>query len=66
MRLGVPLVSRIAIEMTLLRRRTGIALVGDMPWGTHFCHFFETKRDLLDTVLPYLEAGLEAVMARRR
>ncbi|PYQ43499.1 MAG: ATPase, partial [Acidobacteria bacterium] len=46
--------------MTLPLRRTGIALVGDMPWGTHFCHFFETKKDLLDTVLPYFKAGLEA------
>jgi PAS domain S-box-containing protein len=58
--LGLLLVSRIAIEMTLPLRKTGIALVGDMPWGTHFCHFFETKKDLLDTVLPYFKAGLEA------
>ena len=41
-------------------RKTGIDLVGDIPWGTHFCHFFETKEDLLDTVLPYFRAGLEA------
>ena len=48
------------MEMTPPLRRTGIALVGDMPWGTHFCHFFETEKDLLDTVLPYFKAGLEA------
>ena len=41
-------------------RRSGIGLVGDIPWGTHLCHFFETEKDLLDTVLPYLKAGLEA------
>jgi len=46
--------------MSLPLRRTGIALVGDMPWGTHFCHFFETRKDLLDTVLPYFKAGLES------
>src|SRR5258708_29488698 len=46
--------------MTLPLRRTGIALVGDRPGGAHFCHFFETKKDLLDTVLPYFKAGLEA------
>jgi PAS domain S-box-containing protein len=40
-------------------RKTGIAPVGDLPWGTHFCHFFETKTDLLDTLLPYFQAGLE-------
>ena len=40
-------------------RKTGIDLVGDIPWGTHFCHFFETKKDLLDTLLPYFKVGLE-------
>jgi PAS domain S-box-containing protein len=40
-------------------RKTGIGLLGDFPWGTHFCHFFETKQDLLDTLLPYFAAGLE-------
>lgn len=39
--------------------RTGIGVVGDVPWGTHFCHFYETKQDLLDTLLPYFKAGLE-------
>jgi hypothetical protein len=33
--------------------------MGDMPWGTHFCHFHETKQDLLDTLIPYFKAGLE-------
>src|SRR5437867_12389081 len=40
-------------------RNTGLGLLGDFPWGTHFCHFFETKQDLLDTLLPYFVAGLE-------
>jgi PAS domain S-box-containing protein len=40
-------------------RRTGISIVGDVPWGTHFCHFYETKQDLLDTLIPYFKAGLE-------
>jgi signal transduction histidine kinase len=30
-----------------------------MPWGTHFCHFYETKKDLFDTLVPYFQAGLE-------
>jgi PAS domain S-box-containing protein len=38
---------------------TGISLMGDMPWGTHFCYFFETKQDLLDASVPFLRAGLE-------
>jgi C4-dicarboxylate-specific signal transduction histidine kinase len=41
-------------------RKTGIGVVGDMPWGTHFCHFYETKEDLLDTLLSYFKAGLES------
>jgi PAS domain S-box-containing protein len=40
-------------------RKTGISVVGDMPWGTHFCYFYETKQDLLDILVPYFKAGLE-------
>jgi MEDS: MEthanogen/methylotroph, DcmR Sensory domain len=40
-------------------RRTGISVVGDVPWGTHFCQFYETKEDLLSTLVPYFKAGLE-------
>ena len=40
-------------------RPTGLSVVGDMPWGTHFCHFYETTPDLLDILLPYFTAGLE-------
>jgi DNA-binding CsgD family transcriptional regulator len=40
-------------------RKTGIRFVGDMPWGAHLCIFYETKEDLLDTLLCFFEAGLE-------
>ena len=40
-------------------RKTGISVVGDMPWGTHFCCFYETKEDLLDILVPYFKVGLE-------
>lgn len=40
-------------------RKTGIGLVGEVPWGTHFFMFYETKEDLLDTLVPYFKAGLE-------
>src|ERR1700736_4836651 len=40
-------------------RKTGIGVVGDVPWGTHFFMFYETKQDLLDTLVPYFKAGLE-------
>ncbi len=40
-------------------RRSGIDAVGDIPWGTHFCHFYANKTDLLDVLVPYFKAGLE-------
>jgi hypothetical protein len=39
-------------------RKTGIDVVGFRPWGTHVCQFYETKDDLLDTLVPYFKAGL--------
>jgi hypothetical protein len=36
--------------MTTALRNTGIEPVGAMPWGTHFCHFYETRDDLLETL----------------
>ena len=41
-------------------RKTGIKVVGDVPWGTHFCCLYETKQDLLDSLVPYFKAGLES------
>ena len=41
-------------------RKTGIGVVGDVPWGSHFFMFYETKEDLLDTLVPYFKAGLES------
>jgi hypothetical protein len=40
-------------------RKTGISGLGNMPWGTHFCNFYETKDDLLDILIPYFATGLE-------
>jgi len=40
-------------------RKTGISVVGDLPWGAHFCYFYETKQDLLDVLIPYFKTGLE-------
>jgi len=40
-------------------RKSGIDIVGDIPWGTHLCQFYQTKQDLIDIALPYLKAGLE-------
>ena len=45
---------------TICKRNSGITLVGDLPWGTHFCQFYKTKKDLFDTLIPYFKAGLES------
>jgi len=41
-------------------RKTGIGILGDIPWGTHFCQFYRTKQDLTDILVPYFKAGLES------
>src|SRR5580765_2031514 len=46
--------------MNTQRRKTGVDVVGDMPWGTHFCLFYETTADLLETLVSYCKAGLES------
>lgn len=46
--------------MSMDIRKTGFDVVGDMPWGTHFCLFYETKADLLEIAVAYCKAGLEA------
>jgi len=41
-------------------RKSGIDVLGDLPWGSHFCVFYETQQDLLDVLVPYFKAGLES------
>jgi DNA-binding CsgD family transcriptional regulator len=50
---------RAEADHKLAPRKTGIRVLGDMEWGTHICVFYHTKEDLLDTVVPYFQAGLE-------
>lgn len=39
-------------------RRSGIAAIGSVPWGTHFCQFYQTPQDLIDVLVPYFQQGL--------
>jgi PAS domain S-box-containing protein len=41
-------------------RRSGIEVVSEVPWGTHFCQFYETSQDLIETLVPYFREGLMA------
>ena len=36
----------------------GLDFVGDLPWGTHLCQFYETQRDLVEILVPYFAKGL--------
>jgi DNA repair protein RadC len=40
-------------------RKSGIDVLGALPWGKHLCYFYNTKQDLIDTLVPYFKAGLE-------
>lgn len=42
-----------------LMRKSGFEVVGDIPWGSHFCLFYDTKADLLETLVWYFWAGLQ-------
>ncbi|WP_332881643.1 MEDS domain-containing protein [Methanosarcina horonobensis] len=41
------------------RRSSGIDIIGDVTWGTHFCQFYDAKEDLIEILVPYFKAGLE-------
>ncbi|HET6395587.1 MAG TPA: MEDS domain-containing protein, partial [Pseudoxanthomonas sp.] len=38
---------------------TGIAAVGPVPWGAHFCQLYDTVQDMVDVLVPYFRTGLE-------
>jgi MEDS: MEthanogen/methylotroph, DcmR Sensory domain len=40
-------------------RKSGIDIIGDVPWGAHLCQFYQTKEDLVDILVPYIKIGLE-------
>jgi len=41
------------------KRKSGLTLIDDLPWGVHFCQFYQTQEDILGILLPYFRAGLE-------
>src|SRR6476661_1233062 len=45
--------------MSTQLRKSGIEVLGDIPWRSHFCLFYDTKKDLLELLVPYFKAGLE-------
>ena len=45
--------------MEELLRKSGIDIVGDIPWGSRLCLFYRTPEELLDVLVPYFRTGLE-------
>jgi hypothetical protein len=37
----------------------GIPGLGAAPYGLHICHFFQTRHELADALVPYFEAGID-------
>jgi signal transduction histidine kinase len=46
-------------QTTRAIRKTGLEVLGDRPWGSHFCVFYETDEDLIEMLVPYFNAGIE-------
>ncbi|MFY0583260.1 MEDS domain-containing protein [Cystobacter fuscus] len=40
-------------------RPSGLPVVGSLPWGAHFCQFYEGREELVDSLVPYFKAGLD-------
>ena len=38
---------------------TGIDVIGDAPWGTHFCQLYKNPEELIEILVPYFKAGLD-------
>jgi hypothetical protein len=41
-------------------REFGLSIVGDVPWGTYLCQFYESKKDLTEILVPYFAEGLRS------
>jgi signal transduction histidine kinase len=40
-------------------RPSGIDSLGEVPWGTHLCQFYRTRKDQLDLLCDWFQAGLK-------
>jgi two-component sensor histidine kinase len=46
-------------RMPMRATHSGIPIIGDLAWGSHFCHFYATAADLADCLVPYFKAGID-------
>ena len=47
-------------------RRSGLDAIGELPWGTHFCQFYQTGQDLLEVLVGYFRPFVCTVNTRMR
>ena len=40
-------------------RKSGIDIIGDVPWGARLCLFYRNVEELIDILVPYFKAGLK-------
>jgi hypothetical protein len=40
-------------------RKSGIDIIGDVPWGARICLFYQNTEELIDILVPYFKAGLK-------
>lgn len=38
----------------------GLPGIGEIPYGLHMCHFYETRDQLAAALVPYFAAGLRS------
>jgi len=50
--------SGVVVKNNVLRK-SGLEIIGEVPWGTHFCQFYQSKEDLIEILVPYFKQGLE-------
>lgn len=36
----------------------GLSCLGQVPWGTHVCHFYENSSEALEVAVPFVSSGL--------
>lgn len=37
----------------------GVPGLGDIAWGSHFCHFYDDGNELADVLIPFFKAGID-------
>ena len=40
-------------------QRSALDAIAELPWGTHFCQFYQTPQDLLEVLVGYFQQGLQ-------